>query len=464
MHKKIKNILLSSLACITPASAIFTSSYQTNELIDISTIFSSPKIEKMLGLNDKPTTDEVLGYLHKYLVDNNKFTQYGTLLNEINVQINDVIIITTNSHSSRYAGSFQLEYDTFYEPTTVSEIFTGFTIPNLYYVPSLSEIKKMLADYLIAQSRTEYINLINYMNITIGGTAGNLKVTLDAFNTPYFYISGQASFNYSLKTPSEFYRYTDTAITGFSDEFMNNQAKYNMYSIMEIPANVTSIAAYAFWKNSTSIIPEFITELSFGKGSNCSAIKNQAFMDALSFTSLDFSNATDLSSIGLSAFRNCSSLTSISLSTNLTFIDGSAFRNCSLLTSVDLSICTNLTVLNNAIFFDCSSLTSISLPSGLTTIGGSVFEKCSSLTSITFPSSLSTINIYAFKNCSNLSTITWDAWNGNTSLQNSSFSSVCLDGGTVTVTNPIDDAHNSAALLDTLKQQAGLPEGWSAAN
>ncbi len=80
----------------------------------------------------------------------------------------------------------------------------------------------MLADYLTLNQKTAYTNLINYMNITIGGTAGNLKVTLDASNTPYFYISGRASFNYLLKTPSEFYKYSDTTITGFSDEFINN--------------------------------------------------------------------------------------------------------------------------------------------------------------------------------------------------------------------------------------------------
>ncbi len=150
MSKKIKSILLSSLACITPASVFFTSFYKTNELIDNSTIFNSPKIEKILGLNDKPSTDEVLGYLHKYLVDNNKFSQYGTLLNEINIQINDVIIIMANFHSLRYTGSFQLEYGTSYETTTVSEIFSGFNIPNLYYVPTLTEVKKCLLIILLS--------------------------------------------------------------------------------------------------------------------------------------------------------------------------------------------------------------------------------------------------------------------------------------------------------------------------
>lgn len=194
MNKKYKKIITSLCFCsslgVVPIFYTCEQKHDSNALINISDIFNSPKIEKLLGINEKPTVQEVFGYLHKYLVNNNKYNQYGTVLNEISVQVNDVITITTNPHSTRYTGSFQLEYGTTWENITVSEIFSGFSIPNLYYVPTLTEVKKMLADYLTTQSRRAYINLINYMKITIGGTAGNLTVTLDASNTPYFYISG----------------------------------------------------------------------------------------------------------------------------------------------------------------------------------------------------------------------------------------------------------------------------------
>ena len=89
------------------------------------------------------------------------------------------------------------------------------------------------------------------------------------------------------------------------------------------------------------------------------------------------------------------------------------------------------------------------------------FFSCSALTSVTFPSSLEWINGNAFGNCSNLSSITWDAWNGDTTYQSSSFGGVCQNG-TVLVTNPIG-SNDSAALLAFLKTK-GLPKGWTIAS
>ena len=89
------------------------------------------------------------------------------------------------------------------------------------------------------------------------------------------------------------------------------------------------------------------------------------------------------------------------------------------------------------------------------------FYGCSSLTSVSFPSSLTTIGYEAFNNCLNLSSITWDAWNGDTTYQSSSFGGVCQNG-TVLVTNPIG-SNDSAALLAFLKTK-GLPKGWTIAS
>ncbi len=302
-----------AIAGIFPNICIDKQIYDTNTLTNISTIFNSPKIEKLLGINTKPSIDEVLGYLHKYLVTNNKYSQYGTVLNEISVVVGDVITITTNPHSTRYTGSFQLEYGTIWENITVAEIFSGFSIPNLYYVPSQTEVKKMLADYLTTQSRRAYVNLINFMKITIGGTAGNLRVTLDASNTPYSYISGQTSFNYLLKTPSEFYKCNGTTITGFSDEFKNNQTKYNMYSIMEIPNKIngvamTSVGDYAFVSSASggdgaTIIPTYLN-------------------------TLDMSNCLSITSIGDASFNKSSMIKSLTLPPRLQTIARWTFGFC----------------------------------------------------------------------------------------------------------------------------------------
>ena len=229
---------------------------------------------------------------------------------------------------------------------------------------------------------------------------------------------------------------------------------------MQIPVRVTSIGNEAFFNNSKTTIPLFIKNLTFPDGSNCSTIGDRAFRKS-SLTSVSFPKS--LNEIGNASFSYCSALASIDLSNciNLTVMNSGAFRKCLSLTSIDLSNCTKLTTLDQGIFYDCSALTSVSFQNCLTTINQLCFYNCIQLTSISFPGSLTTVGYEVFKNCSNLSSITWDAWNGNIVFQSTPFSGVCPDGGTVNVTNPIDDTHNSAALLRYLLDNGGgLPELW----
>lgn len=60
-------------------------------------------------------------------------------------------------------------------------------------------------------------------------------------------------------------------------------------------------------------------------------------------------------------------------------------------------------------FADCSGLTSVTIPNSVTNIGNSAFSRCSSLTSITIPNSVTTISDYAFLNCSGLTSVTVQA-------------------------------------------------------
>ena len=66
----------------------------------------------------------------------------------------------------------------------------------------------------------------------------------------------------------------------------------------------------------------------------------------------------------------------------------------------------NVTSIGNSVFRDCSSLASITIPNSVTNIGKCAFQDCSSLTSIEIPSSVTSIGDSAFFECAGLTGIT----------------------------------------------------------
>ncbi len=100
-------------------------------------------------------------------------------------------------------------------------------------------------------------------------------------------------------------------------------------------------------------------------------------------SSVIFEESSQLEIIGNSAFRGCSSLTSITIPSSVTRIGDSAFRGCSGLTSI--TIPNSVTSIGESAFSGCSGLTSIKIPNSVTSIGEDAFYECSGLTSITLP-------------------------------------------------------------------------------
>ena len=90
--------------------------------------------------------------------------------------------------------------------------------------------------------------------------------------------------------------------------------------------------------------------------------------------------ADGVTSIGVYAFYECRSLTSVTILDSVTLIDDAAFYNC-------------------------SSLTSMTIPDSVTSIGSSAFEGCASLTSVTIPDSVTSIGWSAFKGCASLTDV-----------------------------------------------------------
>ena len=186
-----------------------------------------------------------------------------------------------------------------------------------------------------------------------------------------------------------------------------------------IPDSVISIDSSVFYdcpiENAT--IPT--SAISYIKNSNLKtvvitngdSIGEKAFKDCTSLTSVTIPDSVEV--IGNYAFSGCESLTSVVIPASVTSIGSWAFEYCTNL--VGVTIPDSVTSIGEYAFSSCASITSVTIPEGVTSINSYTFYVCTSLTSVVIPASVTNIREYAFAWCESLTSIkfrgTEEQWN-----------------------------------------------------
>ena len=213
-----------------------------------------------------------------------------------------------------------------------------------------------------------------------------------------------------------------------SVEFYNNESlvewsigDFALYGValqsFDFNDNLTSIGNSAFAAHYPNGLQ--VTEIRFTENSKLESIGDSAFQDVsglqtivlpplltylgnsaflrCSVSTVEFLEESKLEEIGNQTFKFCS-VSTIQIPDSVTSIGESAFQNCSRLTWVEFS--EGLESIGESAFANCSRLTSIKMPNSLRTIGSSAFSTCYDLKSVILNEGLKEIGANAFKNSS----------------------------------------------------------------
>jgi hypothetical protein len=151
-----------------------------------------------------------------------------------------------------------------------------------------------------------------------------------------------------------------------------------------------------------------------------STIGNSAFLNC---TKLEKINLQDVVSIGTSVFQGCVNLSSvilpklikkipanffygsglkrITLSNNITSIDTSAFQDCTRLVKIN-NIPASIVTIGDNVFRNCTSLRSIILPKSINSLGGASLMTCHSLENIELPTQITNLPMSLLEGCRSL--------------------------------------------------------------
>lgn len=205
-------------------------------------------------------------------------------------------------------------------------------------------------------------------------------------------------------------------------------------------------------KDGTALSGDVILPSTANDGSTdytITTIGNNAFKDVTTITSITL--PSEVTVIGANAFENCT-LTSVVLPTKVTLFKNNAFKNSGL-TSITFPDSVNELSFNQKAFVDCASLETITFPVGITAVGDQskskyeTFKGASSLTTVINFGDVQTVGNGVFQNCPLLSSIDIS---GMTYINANSFNG-CLNLKSVTLNSGVTGIAKQAFLGTGLK-------------
>ena len=194
-------------------------------------------------------------------------------------------------------------------------------------------------------------------------------------------------------------------VSGHTNEFKGSLFIPGAVSSGGADYAVTGIGEHAFkdCKSLTSVtIPGSVTNIGYF-----------AFMDS-SLTDITFVSESNLDYIGRGAFRRCVNLRSITIPKSVTSIEYEAFDGFGL-RSVTFESGSAIEGISLVVFHGCGNLRSITIPKSVTSIWDHAF-RYTGLTSVVIPSGVNCIKSNAFGDCGALDPIYYvgqeDQWDG----------------------------------------------------
>ena len=209
---------------------------------------------------------------------------------------------------------------------------------------------------------------------------------------------------------------TSIGVTVFNGSVYETVMPRNSDGFIFFNANETILYRYVGTASSVWI-PDSATTIGGGAFKDNTTLKTLTFHDNVRFVSDYAFENTALQTVkigkffanmGKGIFKNSTALKSVTFSSkyNLSYLGDGMFEGCSALTEIDLSELQNLQTINDNAFKGCSSLKGISFPDTLTSVGKSAFEDCTALEYAEFGktdvSKFESLQDRAFANCTSL--------------------------------------------------------------